>query len=177
MRRWARRGQGERGAQVRAGAARLDFSAPAVPPPQLLSPSSTPYKKGPQLSEAMPFLEGNSLFPLLPSCFPGPRNILLPAGRKVSRMQPDSFARALAHTEIGSHPLIKHRRLTDGNFLGPLPALPTRLRLPPGKVILIVKQWRGCIFGHVFLREHTTLYFWVFFFFSVLFHFANTWCS
>lgn len=59
---------------------------------------------------------------------------------------------------MGSHPLIKYWRLTDRNFLGPLPALPTRLHLfqriaYPGKVILNVKQWRGCVFRHVFLLK------------------------
>lgn len=42
MRRWARWGQGGRGAQVRAGGARLAFSALAVPPPRLLRTSAGP---------------------------------------------------------------------------------------------------------------------------------------
>lgn len=37
---------------------------------------------------------------------------------KVSRMSPDLFARAGAHLKIGCRPLVKHRRLSDGNFPG-----------------------------------------------------------
>lgn len=69
-----------------AGAARLDFSALAAPP----LPGSVYFSHGlkecPLLGEAMHFLKGNSLLPFLLSCFSGPHNILLSAGRKVSRL-------------------------------------------------------------------------------------------
>lgn len=83
----ARWGQGASRARVRpAGAARLDFSAQAAPP----LPGSVYFSHGlkecPLLGDAMHFLKGNSLLPFLLSCFSGPHNILLSAGRKVSRL-------------------------------------------------------------------------------------------
>lgn len=74
MRQWARWGQGVRRGQgasdpgARAGAARLNFSAPAVPPPRLLQTgfcshtSFEPYKNAPTMGKQCISLEETPCF-------------------------------------------------------------------------------------------------------------------